>query len=311
MGHSCELLFSDRRDVIQTLRSSVVREEIKRREDSKEPVLERGEMTETFIRNWLIENEAPLKSQLGMEDGPTQKFLTGIFITTSASKAQVPFLQEVIQADGAHMSFGKYTLFSAYATTANGLMAPLGFVILFGNEDTVNWTCFWKFIVSEHPIVNQVTKTVITDQDKGALTAIRQTVPKAGQFHCAFHRHQNIKKKFGGEEGNSPLTCLWMFNLLVKCSSVSSICYLKSLYYPQMRPTHTAYLDALCDDQQYPAACCHKDGDDIPDIYMFGKTASSGVESMNRANEDIQKRTAVDLLKSTIILIKKEGVQFK
>jgi hypothetical protein len=71
----------------------VVREEIKRREDNKEPVLERGEMTETFIRNWLIENKAPLKSQLGMEDGPTQKFLTGIFIATSASKAQVPFLQ--------------------------------------------------------------------------------------------------------------------------------------------------------------------------------------------------------------------------
>jgi hypothetical protein len=61
------------------------------------------------------------------------------------------------------MSFGKYTLYSAYATTANGSMAPLGFVMLFGNEDTVNWSRFWKFIVSEHPIVNQVTKTVITD----------------------------------------------------------------------------------------------------------------------------------------------------
>jgi hypothetical protein len=93
MGHSCELLFSDRRDVIRTLRSTLVREEIKRREDNKEPVLERGEITENFIRNWLIENEAPLTSQLGMEDGPTQKFLTGIFIATSASKAQVPFLQ--------------------------------------------------------------------------------------------------------------------------------------------------------------------------------------------------------------------------
>ena len=76
MGHSCELLFSDRRDVIRTLRSTVVREEIKRREDNKEPVLERGEITENFIRNWLIENEAPLTSQLGMEDGPTQKFPT-------------------------------------------------------------------------------------------------------------------------------------------------------------------------------------------------------------------------------------------
>ncbi len=118
------------------------------------------------------------------------------------------------------MSFGKYTLFSAYANTANGSMAPLGFAMLFSNKDTANWTRFWKFIVSEHPIVNQVTKTVITDQDKGALTAIWQIVPEAGQFHCAFHRHQNIKKKFGGGEGNSPLTCLWMFNILVKCSSV-------------------------------------------------------------------------------------------
>ena len=101
-------------------------------------------------------------------------------------------------------------------------MAPLGFVMLFGNEDTANWTRFWKFVISEHPIVNQVTKTVITDhpivnqvtktvitdQDKGALTAIRQVVPDAGQYHCAFHWCQNIKKKFGGEEENSPLTCL-------------------------------------------------------------------------------------------------------
>ncbi len=80
-------------------------------------------MTKNFRRNWLIENEAPLTAQLGMEDGPTQMFLTGIFIATSASKVQVPFFQEVIQADGAHMSFRKYTLFLAYGNTANGLMA--------------------------------------------------------------------------------------------------------------------------------------------------------------------------------------------
>jgi len=40
MGHSCELLFNDRRNVIRTLCSSVVREEIKLREDNNEPVLE-------------------------------------------------------------------------------------------------------------------------------------------------------------------------------------------------------------------------------------------------------------------------------
>ena len=72
-------------------------------------------------------------------------------------------------------------------------------------------------------------------------------------------------------------------------------------------------MDALGDDQQYPAARCHKsdDGDDVPDIYMFGKTALSDVESMNCANEDIRKRTTIDLLNAAIILIKKEGVRFK
>ena len=46
--------------------------------------------------------------------------------------------QEVVQADGAHTSFGKYTLFSAYTTMANGNMANIAFRILFGNEDTKN-----------------------------------------------------------------------------------------------------------------------------------------------------------------------------
>jgi len=129
-----------------------------------------------------------------VHDGPVLKFLTGVFFATSTSKQQVCFLQEVIQADGAHMSFGKYTLFSAYANSANGAMVSLGFAILFGNEDTSNWKRFWTFIKSIHPIVNQPTKTMITDQDKGSLASMKQILPEAGLFHCAFHRRQNIKK---------------------------------------------------------------------------------------------------------------------
>jgi len=137
MDHSCEFLYCDHRDVIHQLRATVVREELKRREDKKEPALERSK-TEEFIKNWLIENDLHITKQLGPEDGPPIKFLTGVFIATSTSKKQVPLVQDVIQADGAHMSFGKYTLFSAYTTSANGAMVSLGFAILFGNEDTSN-----------------------------------------------------------------------------------------------------------------------------------------------------------------------------
>jgi hypothetical protein len=41
---------------------------------------------------------------------------------------------------------------------------------------------------------------------------------------------------------------------------------------------------------------------------MFSKSASSGVESMNRANNLARQRTAVDILNALILLIKLEGV---
>jgi hypothetical protein len=93
-----------------------------------------------------------------------------------------------------HTSFGKYTLFSAYASTANMTMAVHGFAILFGNEDKNNWTMFWKFIKNTHTIVNLNNKTIITDQDKGSAW-IKDIIPEAALFHCSFHRCQYIIKR--------------------------------------------------------------------------------------------------------------------
>ncbi len=116
-----------------------------------------------YVNNKKLENEIYFSNALGLEDGPQFKFLTGIMIAPSTSKKQVPFLQEVIQADAAHMVFGKYTLFPAYANTANGNMSLLGLAMLFGNKNKDNWTHFWKFIKKIHPIVDQPEKTILTD----------------------------------------------------------------------------------------------------------------------------------------------------
>ena len=119
-----------------------------------------------FVNDWLLRHKVALTDALGMDDRPEINFLTRILVAPSTSKVQAPFLQDVIQADVAHMSFGKHTLFSAYASTANMTMVALGFAILFGNEDKNNWTTFWKFIKNTHPIVNLNNKTIITNQDK-------------------------------------------------------------------------------------------------------------------------------------------------
>ena len=46
------------------------------------------------------------------------------------------------------------------------------------------------------------------------------------------------------------------------------------------------------------------------DICMYQRTASSSVESMNRANQRVRDRTAVDPINSLILLIKLEGARF-
>ena len=150
-----------------------------------------------------------LNQALGFENGPQYRFLAGTFFSPSTSKVIVPQLQDVIQANGAHTSFGKYTLFSAYAygTTANVNMSPLAFGIMFGNKDTGNWTKFWEFVKEIHPSVNSQTITILTDQDKGSIAAISDTLPEAHQFHCSYHRHQNIIKACGGH-GQTPFTAL-------------------------------------------------------------------------------------------------------
>ncbi len=186
-------------------------------------------------------------------------------------------------------------------------MVVLGFAILFGNEDKNNWTKFWKFIKNTHPIVNLNNKTIITDQDKGSIASIKDIIPEAALFHCSFHRCQNIIKMYGGGEGHVPLSCLWMYQLLVKCNSPGSIQFLRLKYEYQMSPAHVNYLNSISDKEQFPAVRCAM----VETVCMYGKTASSGVKAMNRANNSIRRRTAIDILNAALDLIKKESERFE
>jgi hypothetical protein len=74
-----------------------------------------------------------------------------------------------------------------------------------------------------------------------------------------------------------------------------------------MHPTSLRYLTKLADERQYPAARCNM----ADNICMYSKSASSGVESMNRANAVARQRTAVDVLNAMILVIKLEGSRFE
>jgi hypothetical protein len=99
---------------------------------------------------------------------------------------------------------------------------------------------------------------------------------------------------------------MWMYNFLVGCKSVTSLSATRKQYKEKMNPTDNHYLFRIPEEMQFPAARCAQGNY----ICMHGKSASSGVEAMNRANEDICLKTAVDILNATMILLKKESTQY-
>ncbi len=75
----------------------------------------------------------------------------------------------------------------------------------------------------------------------------------------------------------------------------------------EMQDNALRFLGSIPDTQQFPAARCGMGNN----ICMYQRTAASSVESMNRANERVRDRTAVDPINSLILLIKLEATRFE
>jgi hypothetical protein len=149
--------------------------------------------------------------------------------------------------------------------------------------------------------------TILTDQSKGSIGAVKEIFERAAQFMCAFHHHQNILSTCGGGKGNIPHTALWMFNTLCLCNSMAELQQKKEKHYEKLHPTDLHYLTKLPHECQYSATrCTIRDN-----ICMFDKSAPSGVESMNNANQLVRQKTAVDVLNGMILLLKLEAERFQ
>ena len=139
LGHSAELVYTSRDKTLAAMNTVVVNEEINRRKNKNEPAFDGVADRKAYWNKWKEDNALLIIKTLGIKGGPAEnRFLSGIFVATSASKSIFNTTQEVVQADGAHTLFGEYTLFLAYSTTANANMSSVAFRILFGNGDIKN-----------------------------------------------------------------------------------------------------------------------------------------------------------------------------
>jgi hypothetical protein len=172
----------------------VLSDEISRRQEKGEPILiNQPAEGKLFLQLWMKENVDFVEQHFGSEEDNCV-FIVGILFAPSTATHTVKYLQNLYQADAAHLQFGKYTFYSAYGCTANSNASPVAFAILFGNEDTIGWSKFWTFAKHLHPELDDDYVTIITDQDKGSKAAIVKVLPKAVNFHCSWHRRSNIGK---------------------------------------------------------------------------------------------------------------------
>ncbi len=191
-----------------------------------------------------------LVNQLGFKTQASQ-FLHGVFFTPSFLQKTVPKLQTLFMADACHLNFGKYTMFACYGVTANANMLPVGFAIIFGNENGASWKEFWRFIVRMHPSINRADITIVTDQEKGSKGAIEEVMQSVGHFFCSWHRCKNIILQCGGSSGRIPYSALWVYNKLVECRSVEHFNKLWDQYFPQMNSKDLQYLNSVPNTWQY------------------------------------------------------------
>ena len=307
--HSVRLIYSTREETLATINTIVVNDKVNRRKNGRaKGLVPLDGITErkAFWKKWKEENQLFLSESLGLEGAAADKFLSGILVATSSSKSMFQLTQEVVQADGAHTSFGKYTLFLAYTMTTNSNMSSVAFGILFGNEDTKNWTIFWDFVCRVHPTINHPQVMIMTNQDKGLIASVANVTPQAHNFHCSHHRRENIIKACGGGKGIKPLTALWLYTKLSECSNMQEINTETAKYLQQLHKRDRHFLTKIPNEKQYAAARCAMS----PDVCMYGRSASSGVEAVNRANKIVREKTAIDILNAAILLLKLEGERY-
>ena len=153
-GHVVKLIHTSRKDTLCNVERLVIGEEMIRLKSAANGTLDKDERHQ-FWSKWKTDNYALIVNQLGFKTQDL-RFLHGVFFTPSFAQKTAPELQTFFMADACRLNFGKYTMFACYGVIANANMLPVGFAVIFGNEDSASWKTFWHFIIKMHPSMNRL-----------------------------------------------------------------------------------------------------------------------------------------------------------
>ena len=67
------------------------------------------------------------------------------------------------------------------------------------NETVVTWEWFLRMLLYALPAIGLKSTVVISDRQKGLLSAIQTVLPEATEGYCCWHLAENVKLKFGAQ----------------------------------------------------------------------------------------------------------------
>ncbi|CAI9274655.1 unnamed protein product [Lactuca saligna] len=164
-----------------------------------------GKLTDHYVRIWDYGNEV-LRSNLGstveigVDVNPDAKYFKRIYICLKALKeGWLKGCRKVIDLDGCFLK-GKVKgeLLAAIGRDGNNQIYPIAWAVV-NVENKDNWKWFIELLQSDIETVQENGLTLISNQHKGLLEAIKEVMPHAEHRQRAHHICANFYKRFSGE----------------------------------------------------------------------------------------------------------------
>ena len=83
------MMYTDRKKTMTNVMSVILKEEVERKKKLKESMS--TDERRMYIANWKLENEVFLNTELGYDGLNNNRFLSGMLVAPSTSKATAPF----------------------------------------------------------------------------------------------------------------------------------------------------------------------------------------------------------------------------
>ena len=184
-----------------------------------------GSLAEHYDRVWdyggeIIRSNPGSTVKIIVEECDNGNYFKGFYVCFKALKDGWKLgCRPVIGLDGCFLkSICKGELLTAIGRDANNQVYPIAWAV-YDIKNKKNWTQFINLLANDLELSEGAGLTLLSDQHKGLIEAVKDILPQAEHRQCARHVYANFKKKFNGLEYKRLFWCAAMSHVKAEFES--------------------------------------------------------------------------------------------